>query len=132
MTHFEIVRSRNPFVVGNTGLRIAEDARCEHGQTAVFISLIGRYAQQTTGGHEHLDTLLPRCVIAELVGNLQAHIRRTEGTAALQEFLDDVADHGAAADTALDLLHTQARDCCEAGFRTHGAEHTCGRNEASK
>jgi len=126
---FDIIRPRNPFVVCNTGIQIAEDARCEHGQSAVLVSLIGQHLSHTSGPHERLDTVLPRCVIAELLGTLQTQIRRTEGDTAVQEFLDDVAEHAAAADTAMNLLHAQARDCCEAGFRTHGREHTCGSRE---
>lgn len=124
---FEIVRPHNPFIVCNTGVQIADEARCEHGQAAILVCLIGEYLTKGSP-HDRLDTVLPRCVIAELLGTLQTQIRRGEGDAALQEFLDDVAEHAAAADTAMQLLHAQARDCCEAGFRTHGREHTCGRN----
>lgn len=129
---FEFIRPRNPFIVCNTGVQVAEEARCEHGQPAVLVSLIGQRVKQTSGPHERLDTVLPRCVIAELLGTLHAQIRRTEGEAALQEFLDDIAEHTAAADTAMNLLHAQARDCCEAGFRTHGREHTCRRNNTQE
>lgn len=130
---FEIIRPHNPFIVCNTGVQIADEARCEHGQSAVMVSLLGNYhSKPRTHGHERLDTVLPRCVIAELLGTLQTQILRSEGDAALQEFLGDIAEHAAAADTAMQLLHDQGRDCCEAGFRTHGREHTCGRNEAQQ
>jgi hypothetical protein len=133
MADFKFIRPHNPFIVCNTGVQIAGEARCEHGQPAILISLLGDYlSRPRTHAHERLDTVLPRCVIAELLGTLQSQIRRTEGDAALQEFLDDIAEHTAAADTAMNLLHAQARDCCEAGFRTHGREHTCGRNDVQE
>lgn len=129
--HFEIVRPRNPLIVCNTGVQLAKHAQCVHGQHAVLVSLIGRRQSHSPGTHERLDTVLPRCVLTELLGALQTQIRRTEGTEALQDFLDEIAEHAAASDTLLDALHTQGRDCCEAGFRTHGTEHTCGRGRTA-
>ncbi|WP_411090814.1 hypothetical protein [Streptomyces sp. 049-1] len=122
---FDFVKASNLFVVGNTGVRIDPEAYCEHGATAAAVFLFGA-RQRTPESTQRIDTIVPRCVMAELIGTLQAQIRRTDGEAALSQFLDDVDTFAAEADTALEQLHTERRDCCEAGFRTHGREHTCG------
>lgn len=128
---FEIIRPRNLFIVGNTGVQIARDASCEHGQHAIAVSLFGRHLSQD-GHTKRLDTVLPRCVIAELFGTIQAQISHDEGDGALQAFLGDVAQQAERSRVAMERLHNQGRDCCEAAFRTGGREHTCGRNETQQ
>ncbi|WP_030949948.1 hypothetical protein [Streptomyces sp. NRRL S-146] len=127
MTHFRMIKPGNLFLTHNTGLQIAEDAHCSHGQAAVLLILFGHY--RSGQGAERLDAMLPRCVLAEMVGSLHAQILRDEGPDALQHFQDEVAIYADQSAAALAELHTQRRDCCEAGFRTNGAEHTCGRTD---
>lgn len=127
---FRTIKSAKPFITSHTGVRIDADTRCEHGQAAAFIALFGRHLAPGSP-HQRIDTLVPRCVLAELLGALQAQIRHEEGEAALQEFLDAIATEASAASTALQQMRARQRDCCEAGFTTYGREHTCGRNEAT-
>lgn len=127
MTHFKMIKPGDLFVTHNTGLQITEEAHCAHGQAAVMLILFGQY--RSGQGAERIDAMLPRCVLAEMVGSLHAQILRDEGAASLQRFRDDVATYAEESTAALEQLHRQHRDCCEAGFRTNGAEHTCGRTD---
>lgn len=127
MAHFQIIRPENMLLTHNTGVQITPEATCEHGHPAVYLVLLGAY-RASPDQDARVHALVPRCVLAELVGSLQAQIRRDEGEDALQQFRDDIAAHTEESAAALEELHQQRRDCCEAGFRTNGTEHTCGRN----
>ncbi|KPC86271.1 hypothetical protein ADL35_12370 [Streptomyces sp. NRRL WC-3753] len=122
---FDYVKTSNLFLVGHTGVQLEPEAFCSHGTTAAALFLFGEH-QRTPDVQERMDTLVPRCVLAELIGTLQTQIRRTDGDAALQAFLEDVAVAAARSEASLEQLHAERRDCCEAGFRTQGREHTCG------
>lgn len=126
MTHFELIRPQNLLIIGNTGVQTAPEATCEHGQPAVLLALFGT-RRSSPGQQQRVDALMPRCILAQFVGSLQSQILRTEGEDALQQFRDEITTATTAAAAAYDQLHEQRRDCCEAGFRTNGAEHTCGR-----
>lgn len=129
MTHqFLIMKPGDVFIAHNSGVQIAREARCEHGQPAVFLALLGGYRSRAGQPEQRFHALVPRCVLAEAVGALQAQMVRDEGEAAWQEFLGDIARYAAESTAALEQLHAEHRDCCEAGFTTHGREHTCGRN----
>jgi len=132
VTQFKILKPRDYFMTNNTGLQIAPEARCEHDQAAIFLVLFGKFRSQPGQPELALHALLPRCVMAEAIGALQAQILREEGETALQQFQDDVDTYTDDSCAALEQLHIDQRDCCEAGFRTNGREHTCGRNEAQK
>ncbi|MFE3855286.1 hypothetical protein ACFXPN_29660 [Streptomyces griseorubiginosus] len=127
MKKFDFIKTTDPYVVGNTGARVDTDAFCAHGQAAVFLALFAHRRSQPDQ-HERLDAFVPRCVLAELIGAVQAQIRHDEGADAARAFRAEADAHAEASYAALAEMHTQARDCCEAGFRTHGTEHTCGRN----
>lgn len=127
---FRLVKSSNVYVVGNIGARIDPAAHCDHGLAAVFIALYG-YHHAQPDQRQRLDTLLPRCVLTELVGAVEAQIRHDEGEAAVQAFREEITACAAESYTALQQLRDGKRDCCEAGFGTDGLEHTCGRNEAT-
>lgn len=117
------------FLARNAGVQIVPEARCEHDQAAFFLVLFGRHRSEAAAADQRLHTLMPRCVLAEAIGALQAHILHAEGEGALKEFLDEAAAHATVSLAGLEQLHAEGRDCCEAGFRTNGSEHTCGRNE---
>lgn len=129
MVKFDYLNSKDFYVVGNTGSRIDSGSHCEqHGEAGIFIALFA-YLYSQPDEQQRVDTVMPRCVLAQLLGSVQAHILHHEGQAAAQSFLDQVGAHAADSLTGLQQMHTQARDCCEAGFRTHGREHTCSRNQ---
>ncbi|HET9381307.1 MAG TPA: hypothetical protein VFP69_10810, partial [Streptomyces sp.] len=117
-----ILRPTNPLVVHQTGATLTPHARCEHGHPAVFLVLFG----DQRSGTARVDAMMPRCAFAELVGQVQAEILRTDGEAALRAFRDAVDAGTRTTTAALDTLRAQRRDCCEAGYRTNGTEHTCG------
>lgn len=124
---FKHIRARNLFVTNHTGSSIDSDARCAHGQGAAFIALFGN--RMTPGSREErIDTLIPRCVLAELIGCIQAQIFHEEGEEALAAFLTEITGHKATFTAQLATMRARERDCCEAGYTTHGREHTCGRN----
>ncbi|MER6532998.1 hypothetical protein ABT215_04085 [Streptomyces sp900105755] len=129
---FKILKPGDYFIARNAGVQTVPEARCEHGQAALFLVLFGRRRSQTENADQRLHVLMPRCVMAEAIGALQAQILHAEGESALQEFLDEIATHAADSTKDIEQLHAQGRDCCEAGFRTNGSEHTCGRNEAGQ
>lgn len=129
---FQYVKPDKPFIVNNTGLQQIPDAFCEHGQVAIGLLMFGYRYKASIREEERFDAIVPRCVLAETIGTLTALIRTQEGEDALEAFMNEVA---AAADRSAQEfanLRTQGRDCCEAGFRTHGREHTCSRNEAGQ
>ncbi|MFK0155390.1 hypothetical protein ACIQVK_25355 [Streptomyces sp. NPDC090493] len=131
MKRFDYIKSDDPYLVTNSGARIDAGALCEHGQAAVFVALFGNLLSQPDESTRR-DTIMPRCVLAQLFGAIHAQILHEEGEAALQAFRDDTDSHVQASLTALQEMRAQARDCCEAGFRTGGSEHTCGRSEAAQ
>lgn len=117
-----ILRPIDPLIVHQTGATLTPHARCEHGHPATLLILFGDHqADRST----RVDAMMPRCAFAELIGQIQAQILHTDGEAALREFLDEVSAGTHKATATLDTLRAQRRDCCEAGFRTHGVEHTC-------
>lgn len=126
---FEYTGPVDPFYVHGIGVHLAEKVPCEHGHPVAVLYLAG-HLRSTPGALDRFDTVIPRCILIEALGSLHAAISRTEGTDALQAFQDDVAAHTAAAAAHWDRLQLQHRDCCEAGFRTHGREHTCRRTQS--
>ena len=131
MKKFDYIKTTDPYVVGNTGARVDTDAYCAHGQAAVFLAL---FAHRRSEPHqqERLDTFVPRCVLAELIGAVHAQITHEEGTEAAQAFTHEIEQNSQASLAALQEMHAQRRDCCEAGFRTAGREHTCTSPEATQ
>ncbi|MFG2515986.1 hypothetical protein [Streptomyces sp. NPDC048584] len=127
MTHFELVQPDDLLVISNTGVQTAQDASCEHGIPAVLLVLFGAYRARPHDA-QRIHTIVPRCVLTDMIGSLQAQILRDEGQAAVRQFQDEIAAAATTSAAALEQLHQQQRDCCEAGFRTNGTEHTCGRN----
>jgi hypothetical protein len=120
---FAYIRSSDPYVTDQTGARLEPGTRCEsHDEPAVFIALYG----DRPAAHR-FDVLVPRCVLAELVGTITAQILHEEGETALADFRDQVDARVRALAAPLREIREAARDCCEAGYRTSGAEHTCGR-----
>ncbi|EPD63159.1 hypothetical protein [Streptomyces sp. HGB0020] len=128
---FRHIRPRNLTIASHTGARIDHDTRCEHGQAAVFLAIFGKRVPKGSP-EQRFDALVSRCVLAELIGAVQAQIAHEEGKTALDDFLQEVNSHTLASHAALEQLSRQKRDCCEAGFTTDGREHTCGRNEAGQ
>lgn len=61
-----------------------------------------------------------------------ATVRFHEGDAAAQALADDITASTEKATAMLQDLNDQRRDCCEAGFRTLGREHTCTPTEADR
>ncbi|MFH9011215.1 hypothetical protein ACH4C6_07545 [Streptomyces sp. NPDC017943] len=127
MVNFQFVNPTDMLLVHQTGVQNTPDSFCTHGQPAVYLLLIGSHRSQPTKT-ERVNALVPRCALAEAIGSLQAQIRHQEGETALQAFHDEVTAHTEEKTAALEELARRQRDCCEAGFRTDGAEHTCGRN----
>lgn len=123
---FAHISARKVFVISHTGVSIDPDALCAHGQSAAFIALFGQHAAPGSP-EERLDVLVPRCVLAELIGALQAQIAQNEGQEAFTEFLTEITGHTVALSAEFEQLRERKRDCCEAGFTTDGREHTCGR-----
>lgn len=99
---------------------IVVGAPCAHGDQAHLLALHAHTPRETQ--ERPVDTLWPRCALADIVGAVLADIRLAEGEEAAQRFRDNI-DSAAA--------RHQAGPCCEAGRRTRGREHTCGQNEAS-
>lgn len=111
-----------PLLTRTGGVGTSNAAMCSHGQRVLRLVLFGAYADRPAR-QRRVEALLPRCVAAQLLGALQATIRRDEGEEALQRFLEDVARADEEAARRLATVH----NCCEAGFTTNGAEHTCDR-----
>ncbi|WP_432032759.1 hypothetical protein [Streptomyces antibioticus] len=128
---FDYVTSPDPFVARRTGARLDPDTRCQHDDPVTFIALYGNRRTQRGRPEDRLDILVPRCALASLVGIITAQIRHEEGEAAAAAFLDQAEAHATAHAAPLQEMRAAARDCCEAGFRTGGAEHTCGREAGS-
>ncbi|HET8970469.1 MAG TPA: hypothetical protein VFN19_05360, partial [Candidatus Nanopelagicales bacterium] len=127
VTHFELIQPDDLLVISNTGVQAAQDATCAHGQTAVLLVLFGAYRSHPDDA-QRIHSIVPRCILTDMIGSLQAQILHDEGEAAARQFQDEITEAATAAAAALEQLHQQQRDCCEAGFRTNGTEHTCGRN----
>lgn len=100
-------------------------APCAHGDQPHLLALHACTPSQTE--ERPVDTLWPRCALADVVGAVLADIRLTEGQEAAQRFRDNI-DAAAAKYYEADA-HTADDACCEASRRTRGREHTCGQNE---
>jgi hypothetical protein len=128
-----------PFIAQGTGLSLQPAVPCNHGHPAVDLEFVGwQYELNSSSGptsqaadarEERRRVFVPRCTTADLFGTLLAHIAHYESPAAAAEFLDSVNEHRAEAEARLASLAAEKRDCCVAGFRTGGREHTCGRTD---
>lgn len=123
--HLEHLPASDPFHALNIGTGLAPEARCQHGEAAFTLHLIGYHCQPQGKADATLDVLAPRCVTAQMVGALAAFITHHEGPDASTQFMDDAREAFRTTLQQLRNLHAQGRDCCEAAFRTSGLEHTC-------
>jgi hypothetical protein len=134
---FEFSPGIPPFIAEGTGLALQPKVPCMHGHPSVDLEFVGwQYEPDNSSGpktqaadahEERRRVLIPRCVTADLLGTLLAHIAHYDSPEAATAFLDSVTEHRAKAEARLADLAAEGRDCCVAGFRTEGREHTCGR-----
>lgn len=123
MPNFEFVPITNAILANNAGLSLDPKARCTHGEAAVGIRFFVQGAGP--GQQRHVDVVVPRCAMADLIGTLTALVHLHEGDAAAEKLAQDIATSTQKATDMLGPLHAAGRDCCQAGFRTNGREHTC-------
>lgn len=107
-----VARQVEEYLLG-AGYYIAPDALDDNGQRSADLACAVVAAPPAS-----LD---PAAVLESAATALDAQTC-TCGCRRGAEFLRDRA---AVLRAALDTLRAQRRDCCEAGYRTHGAEHTC-------
>ncbi len=122
--------SRRFYATGG-GAGLSSDHPCRHGNPAISLHL----TSNRDGSAEDIGILLPSCMAPQLFGAALAFIQVYSGSDAADEFVTSML---AFRDRALPAvaenraeLRAQGRGCCEAGFRTGGREHTCGRNTTS-
>ncbi|MEU3600900.1 hypothetical protein ABZ714_19575 [Streptomyces sp. NPDC006798] len=120
------------------GVGIASVLKCQHQQASVDLHFIGTRlngARPGTGsGRARAEAaiVVPRCVLADTFGALLAQLEHYEGPAAVEEFLGAVYAAQDRIEPQMTALAEQRRDCCDAGFRTGGREHTCTRNSSTE
>ncbi|MGW1035032.1 hypothetical protein ACWD4Z_22950 [Streptomyces antibioticus] len=130
--NFDYVRSPDPFLAQRTGARLAPETRCAgHDESVVFVALYGNRRTQRDQTQDRLDFLIPRCALASLVGMVTAQIQDEDGEAAAAAFLDQINQRARHFTAPVREMSAAGRLCCQAGFRTGGAEHTCGREAGS-
>lgn len=112
------------FHVTNAGAGVDPDHRCGHGSPSVVLHLFSDH----DGTPEDLGVLLPACAAPGLFGAAIAAVAASGGPAAAQGFISKMFS---AYEEAGRAIAERVRACCEAGFRTAGREHTCGRAPAS-
>ncbi|MFI1535532.1 hypothetical protein [Streptomyces anandii] len=133
---FRYLTPRDPFLARYAGAAIHDSAHCGHDHgTDVGLYFFGRPAAPSDTGcsapdeEEQRLAVVPRCVLADLFGAVLARIEDSESPEAAERFMDAVAVNRVRAAARLHELAEQRRDCCVAGFRTGGREHTCGRTD---
>ncbi|MET7982541.1 hypothetical protein [Streptomyces sp. NPDC005281] len=119
------------FFANRSGVRVEQHLHCAHGDSSLFLALYGAYDHQGDDTAA-LYVALPRCAFAEMIGSVYAQLRHAEGEAALADFQDAIQQSVQKFATQIERMYEQRRDCCEAGFRTNGAEHTCGRTDGTQ
>ncbi|MDX5570922.1 hypothetical protein PYK79_57095 [Streptomyces sp. ID05-04B] len=77
------------YLVGNAGTGLAHGLSCAHGDTAVAVEFHGEPCKPGALPAS-IDTLIPRCGFAHIVGSVLAQIRHHEGEAAVDLFRDQV------------------------------------------
>lgn len=108
------------------GIGIAPIRCQDHDELAVSVDLEGTRVTRTgPGTQDQVGLVVPRCVLASSIGSLLAQIDHYEGANAARAFLDAVHAAQARAQPQMADLARAGRDCCDAGFRTGGREHTC-------
>ncbi|MFJ6298567.1 hypothetical protein ACIQJX_35100 [Streptomyces griseoviridis] len=63
--------------------------RCDHG-SAVVLGLEAIPCCRPLPSTMQIETVVPRCLLAEIIGTVLHHIDRREGPAAVTDFLDQV------------------------------------------
>lgn len=72
-----------------------------------------------------LTVVLARCSASYAVGAFLAYLLVTEGTEAIDAFMDEARAAAEEVTPVLRHLHVTGQGCCEAAYRTQGREHTC-------
>ncbi|NUS86001.1 MAG: hypothetical protein HOY75_25580 [Streptomyces sp.] len=119
---FKATKPSRIFYATHGGAGVDRDHPCAHDTPAIQFHLMDDSPQRP---HDDIGVLIPQCLAPHLFGAALAFVRATSGSDAADEFVAAMfAAYEQAAHT-LDDLHDNKRTCCEAGFRTHGREHTC-------
>ena len=128
MPNFEFVPINNAILANNAGLSLDPKAKCQHDEAAIGI----RFFLQGDSDPErqHLDVVVPRCTMADLIGTLTTVVRLQEGDAAAEKLAHDIELGVQKATELLGPLVAAGRTCCQAGYRTNGSEHTCSKDRS--
>ncbi|MFI5685861.1 hypothetical protein [Streptomyces sp. NPDC051636] len=125
--HLRRITPSRRFLATNGGIGLTFNHLCSHGSPLLSLHLFN----EQNIPPEDIGILLPSCLAPDLFGAALAHIEASGGPAAAEEFLAQLLK---AKERALETLATSQPEprspespCCEAGFRTLGREHTCGR-----
>ncbi|WP_330339367.1 hypothetical protein [Streptomyces sp. NBC_00557] len=110
------------FLATNGGAGLVSNASCSHGSPLLSLHLFN----EQNFPPDDIGILLPSCLAPDLFGAVLAHIEISGGTAAAETFVDQML---AAKERALEALAASQSappdQCCEAGARSGGREHTC-------
>lgn len=77
------------YVVSGTAVGIDPDVSCDHGDAAVTAGLHGTPCKPGALP-AYIETLIPRCGFADIVGTVLAQIRIQEGLAGTERFLNQI------------------------------------------
>ncbi|MFD5251311.1 hypothetical protein ACFWM5_00510 [Streptomyces bobili] len=77
------------YLVANASTGLAEGLRCAHGDTAVSVEFSG-VPCKPGALPAAIETLVPRCGLAQIIGSVLATIRHQEGPAAEQRFREQI------------------------------------------
>jgi hypothetical protein len=121
------IRSTPParyFHATTGGAGVDPEHRCGHGTPSIVLHLISGHGDSA----EELGVLLPACLAPDIFGAVMATLAAAGGPAAAEEFIQKMF---AAYEQAVHTIAARTSACCEAGYRTAGREHTCGRSSAT-
>ncbi|MFF0598079.1 hypothetical protein [Streptomyces antibioticus] len=125
--NFEYVKPDDPFIADRVGACLEPDARCQHDHPVTFLGIYGHRRTQPDQTEERLDVVMTRCALASLAGLVTAQIAHDEGEAAADAFRDQIDAYARRYTAPVREMSAAGRLCCQAGYRTGGTEHTCGR-----
>ncbi|CUW29660.1 hypothetical protein [Streptomyces reticuli] len=119
------------FLATNGGVGMNFAHRCAHGSPAFSLHLY----DERDFPPKDIAILLYSCLAPELFGVALAHMELAGGSEAGAEFVKEMFAARDRAREALLAHLAERRDpdapCCEAGARSQGREHTCGRSAGS-
>ncbi|MFM9563270.1 MULTISPECIES: hypothetical protein [Streptomyces] len=125
--HFSFDPVTTAYLADNAGVSLVDATRCEHDHPAFSLTLPGRWLGKaaTAGLPAPLTVVLARCSASYAVGAFLAYLLVTEGTEAIDAFMDEARAAAEEVTPVLRHLHVTGQGCCEAAYRTQGREHTC-------